>query len=57
VSEMADSSVNLVMRAWVDNPNYWPVFFDLQEKVKKTFDDEGISIPYPQRDVHLYNPK
>jgi small conductance mechanosensitive channel len=57
VSEMADSSVNLIVRAWVETANYWPVYFDMTEKVKKTFDAEGISIPFPQRDVHIYNSK
>jgi small conductance mechanosensitive channel len=38
----------------VNADDYWPVYFDLTEKVKRTFDDEGISIPFPQRDVHLY---
>jgi small conductance mechanosensitive channel len=54
VSELADSSVNLVLRVWVDAANYWPVKFDMLEKVKKTFDQEGISIPYPQQDVHYH---
>jgi small conductance mechanosensitive channel len=55
VSELADSSVNFVVRAWVNTPDYWDVKFDLTEKVKLTFDKEGISIPYPQQDVHHYN--
>jgi small conductance mechanosensitive channel len=54
VVALADSSVNFVVRPWVKSGDYWPVFFDLQETVKKRFDDEGISIPFPQRDVHLY---
>lgn len=54
VSELADSSVNLVVRPWVKSEDYWPVYFDTTERVKKRFDEEGISIPYPQRDVHLY---
>jgi small conductance mechanosensitive channel len=57
LTEMADSSVNLVVRVWADTPNYWPIYFDMMEEVKKTFDAEGISIPFPQRDVHLYNQK
>lgn len=52
VSALADSSVNIVVRAWVDTPNYWLVFHDMHETVKKTFDKEGISIPYPQMDIH-----
>ncbi len=52
--ELADSSVNFVVRPWVNSADYWPVYCDLTEKVKLTFDREGISIPFPQRDVHLY---
>ena len=55
VSELADSSVNFVVRAWVNTPDYWAVKFDLTENIKITFDNEGISIPYPQQDVHHYN--
>ena len=54
VSELADSSVNFVVRAWVNTPDYWDVKFALTESVKITFDKEGISIPYPQQDLHLY---
>lgn len=52
--ELGDSSVNFAVRPWVNSSEYWPVFFDLQEAMKKRFDKEGISIPFPQRDVHLY---
>ncbi len=52
VSELADSSVNFVVRAWVKSGDYWGVYFDTLEKVKLTFDQKGISIPYPQLDVH-----
>jgi len=55
VSELADSSVNFVVRAWVNTPDYWAVKFDLTENIKLTFDKEGISIPYPQQDVHHHN--
>lgn len=55
VSELADSSVNLTVRAWVEAADYWGLYFDMQEKVKQTFDAESISIPYPQRDVHVIN--
>jgi small conductance mechanosensitive channel len=55
VSELADSSVNFVVRPWVKTSEYWNIYFDLTEKIKITFDKEGISIPYPQQDVHLYN--
>jgi len=53
VSELADSSVNLVVRVWAEASNYWGIFFDLTEKVYKTFDKEGLNIPFPQMDVHL----
>ena len=55
VSELADSSVNFVVRAWVNTPDYWAVKFALTEEVKTVFDKEGISIPYPQQDVHHHN--
>tara|TARA_R110002124_G_scaffold233406_1_gene398767 strand:- start:148931 stop:149770 length:840 start_codon:yes stop_codon:yes gene_type:complete len=55
VSELADSSVNLVVRPWVKTEDYWAVRFDLTEAVKTTFDKEGISIPFPQRDLHVIN--
>ena len=54
VSELADSSVNFVFRPWVKKDDYWPVYYDMVETVKKTFDKEDISIPFPQRDVHLH---
>jgi small conductance mechanosensitive channel len=54
VNELADSSVNFAVRVWVKTPEYWNVYFDAMENVKKRFDAEGISIPFPQRDVHLY---
>ena len=54
VSELADSSVNFVVRPWVKTADYWGVYFDLTEKVKLTFDQKGISIPFPQTDVHLF---
>jgi small conductance mechanosensitive channel len=57
VSELADSSVNFVARAWVNLADYWGVVFDANEAVKKRFDAEGVSIPFPQRDVHLYEHK
>ena len=52
--EMADSSINFAVRPWVATGDYWPVLFDLQEAIKLRFDAEGISIPFPQRDVHIY---
>lgn len=54
VKELADSSVNLVVRVWADASDYWAIYFDLTENVKKTFDQKGISIPYPQSEVHLH---
>lgn len=54
VSELADSSVNFVVRAWVKTPDYWGVKFDTTEAVKTIFDEKGISIPYPQMDVHTH---
>lgn len=54
VSELADSSVNFAVRPYVTIDNYWPVYFDITERVKLRFDAEGISIPFPQRDVHLF---
>ncbi len=55
VSELADSAVNLTLRVWSEASDYWPVFFDIQEKMKNTFDKEGITIPFPQREVHHRN--
>jgi len=54
VSELADSSVNFVVRPWVKSADYWAVNFDLTEAIKKRFDQEGISFPYPQQDVHIH---
>lgn len=54
VSAHADSSINILTRCWVKSDDYWPVHFGLYEKVKFAFDDNGISIPFPQRDVHLH---
>ena len=54
VSELADSSVNLVVRVWAEASNYWDIHFDMQEKVYKTFAKEGLNIPFPQMDLHVY---
>lgn len=54
VSELADSSVNFAVRAWVDAGDYWPVFFEMNEKIYKTFPNRGLNIPYPQMDVHVH---
>jgi small conductance mechanosensitive channel len=54
VSGLGDSGVNITVRVWANAPDYWAIFFHMNENVKKRFDSEGISIPYPQRDVHVY---
>jgi small conductance mechanosensitive channel len=54
VAELADSSVNLVFRPWVKTADYWAVRFDLTENIKNALDEAGISIPFPQQDVHLF---
>ena len=54
VSELADSSVNFVVRPWVQTSDYWAVVFALTEAMKRGFDEAGLSIPYPQHDVHLH---
>lgn len=54
VSELADSSVNLTVRAWVVSDDYWDVYFDMNEAVYKTFGTEGLNIPFPQMDVHIH---
>jgi small conductance mechanosensitive channel len=55
--EMADSSINFAVRPWVKPADYWDVYFNINELMKKRFDKEGISIPFPQRDVHVYENK
>jgi small conductance mechanosensitive channel len=57
VSELADSSVNLVCRPWVKPGDYWDVYFDTLEKGKMELENNGITIPFPQRDVHMYQEK
>jgi small conductance mechanosensitive channel len=54
VSELADSSVNFNVRPWVNSADYWGVYWDITEQIKKKFDDQNISIPFPQRDVHMF---
>ena len=54
VLELADSSVNLAVRPWVNTADFWDVYFDLNEVIKTRFDEASINIPYPQQDVHLY---
>jgi small conductance mechanosensitive channel len=52
--ELADSSVNFICRPWAKTPDYWTVYWDITRSVKEEFDRRGISIPFPQRDVHIY---
>lgn len=54
VSELGDSSVDFVVRPWVEAADYWDVWFDVTQKIKEEFDGQGVSIPFPQRDVHLF---
>ena len=53
LKEMGDSSVNIVVRVWVESANYWNVFFATNESVFKEFTKRGINIPFPQMDVHI----
>jgi small conductance mechanosensitive channel len=53
--ELGDSSVNFVVRPWVKTGDYWPVYWDITRAVKLAFDAQGVSIPFPQRDVHVFN--
>lgn len=53
VHELADSSINFIVRPWVKTDDYWDTYWDITRAVKKRFDEEGISIPYPQQDVHI----
>lgn len=55
VAELADSSVNFTVRGWVKSDDYWDVFFDMNENIYTAFQKEGISIPFPQLDVHIRN--
>lgn len=55
VSNLGASSVDIVCRLWVDSADYWTVYFYMNENVKKEFDAQNISIPYPQQDIHIYN--
>lgn len=55
LGELGDSSVNITVRAWVNVDDYWPVFFDMNERVYTEFEAAGLSIPFPQMDVHIQN--
>ncbi|MAA65921.1 MAG: mechanosensitive ion channel protein MscS [Alteromonadaceae bacterium] len=57
VGALGDSSVDLIVRAWVKAGDLWPFYWDMHERVKKAFDAEGVSIPFPQRDIHVYETK
>lgn len=57
VGELGDSSVNLLVRPWVNTTDYWTIRFEIIQQIKEAFDHEGISIPFPQRDVHLFQEK
>ena len=55
ISELADSSINFTVRPWVKSGDYWGVRSELLQTIKEAFDENGISVPYPQRDIHVYN--
>jgi small conductance mechanosensitive channel len=55
LNELAANSVNIIVRVWVNSGDLWNVYYDINEIVYKTFENKGVSIPYPQMDVHLYN--
>ncbi len=57
VAALGESSVDLLCRPWVRTDDYWDTYWDLTETVKKRFDEEGITIPFPQRDVHHFHPQ
>jgi small conductance mechanosensitive channel len=54
LNELGDSSVNFIVRPWAKTSDYWEVYWHVTREVKRRFDQEGISIPFPQRDVHIY---
>lgn len=56
ILELADSSVNFAVRPWVNTPDYWTAYFELQEEMKIALDNAGISIPFPQLDLHVQQP-
>lgn len=57
VSALNDSSVDFIVRPWVKSADYWPVYWDSMERIKNALDENAISIPFPQMDVHLHHPK
>ena len=56
VTELADSSVNLLLRCWTRRSDFWPVKCDLTKNIKENFDLQGIEIPFPQRVINVVNP-
>jgi len=54
VGQLGDSAVSIICRPWTNSNNYWDVYWDITKEVKERFDAEGIDIPYPQQDVHLF---
>ena len=57
VTDYGDSSINLTIRSWVKQADYWEVFYELNKILKPTLDAEGVTIPFPQRDIHIFNEK
>ena len=55
VADLADSSVNLTIRFWADNANYWTAYWQVKEQIKSTIEDAGLNIPFPQRVVTVVN--
>ena len=55
VTDYGDNSINLTIRPWCQTEHYWDVYFEINEQIKYCLDENKISIPYPQRDVHIYN--
>ena len=53
VGEHQDSTILMVVKVWCDTDDYWPLYYEMQEKVKNAFDEAGIEIPFPQMDVHM----
>ena len=54
LGSLCDSSVNITVRVWAKQVDYWAIFFDMTEKIYKTFGQKGINIPFPQLDVHVH---
>ncbi len=57
ISALGDSAVNIRVRPWTATDNVWPLRYDLTKRIKERFDEEGISFPFPQHDVHLFQVK